>query len=69
MRASVPTHPTEVRNHLVNLRVENKSKMFAGDVQEWKGFELGLQPEMDIRDAKQLAGKMCNVLLEHIRAG
>ena len=32
--ASVPTHPTEVRNHLVNLRVGNKPKMFAGDVQE-----------------------------------
>ena len=67
MRASVPTHPTEVRNHLVTLRVGNKPKMFAGDVQEWKGFELDLQPEMDIRDVKQSASKMCNVLPEHMR--
>ena len=65
MRASVPTHPTEVRNHLVNIRVGNKPKMFAGDVHEWKGFELDLQPEMDIRD--QLASKMCNVIPEHVR--
>ena len=36
VRASVPTHPTEVRNHLVNFRVGNKPKMFVGDVQERK---------------------------------
>ena len=67
MRASVPTRLTEVRNHLVNIRVENKPKMFAGDAHEWKGFELDLQPEIDIRDVKQLASKMCNVLPEHMR--
>ena len=67
MRASVPTHPTEVRNHLVNLRVGNKPKMSAGDAQEWKGFELDLQPEMDIRDVKQLGSKMCKVLPGHMR--
>ena len=41
--------------------------MFAGDVQERKGFELDLQPEMDIRDVKQLVSKMCYVLPEHMR--
>uniref|UniRef100_A0A7S1FIS2 Ubiquitin-like domain-containing protein n=1 Tax=Noctiluca scintillans TaxID=2966 RepID=A0A7S1FIS2_NOCSC len=32
-----------------------------------EGFELDLQPEMDIRDVKQLASEMCNVLPEHMR--
>ena len=51
----------------MNPRVVSKPKKFAGDVQEWKGFELDLQPEMDIRDVKQLASKMCYVPPEHMR--
>ena len=32
-----------------------------------QGFELDLEPSMDIHDVKQLASEMCNVLSEHKR--